>query len=73
MKTKFTYDDVVQILPNSTPSNRIGERAWVVGVFETRPKGDYFKKFPEGIIYSIEFEDGCSMEIHENDLQLVID
>jgi hypothetical protein len=43
----------------------LGERAWIVSVFEQRPKDSYFDKFPEGVVYSIEFEDGSSTEAHE--------
>ncbi len=70
MKTKFIYDDVVEILPNQGVVDRIGEQAWVVGIFEKKPDGQYFKSFPEGVIYSVEFEDGSSTEVHENNLEL---
>lgn len=68
MKPRFNYDDVVRVRLGASPDLRPGERAWVVGVFETRP-GKYFNKFPEGIVYTIEFEDGVSIEVHESDLE----
>jgi hypothetical protein len=68
MKPKFNYDDVVLVRPTASPQLRPGANAWVVGVFETRP-GPYFDKFPEGVVYTIEFEDGSSLEIHEQDLE----
>lgn len=43
---------------------------WVVGVFDDRP-GGYFDQFPPGTIYSIEFEDGSSVEVHESMLDLI--
>ncbi|MFC5771127.1 hypothetical protein [Thauera sinica] len=70
MKPKFDYDDIVRVRGNAPEEARPGERAWIVGVFLTRPKGDYFNKFPEGVVYSVEFEDGSSIEIHEANLDL---
>ena len=66
--TKFTYDDIVSVRPGRSSSMRPGLKAWIVGVFETRP-GPFFDKFPPGPVYSIEFEDGSSTEIHEDDLE----
>lgn len=71
MKPIFNYNDVVRVRKNANPELRPGAKAWIIGVFETRP-GKYFDKFPEGIVYSIEFEDGSSIEIHEEDLQPII-
>jgi hypothetical protein len=68
MKPKFNYDDVVQVRLTASQQLRPGAKAWIVGVFETRP-GPYFDKFPEGVVYTIEFEDGFSVEIHEQDLE----
>ena len=66
--TKFTYDDIVKVLADAPSDQRPGERAWVVGVFEDRP-GKYFGAFPPGIVYSIEFEDGSSIQVHESMLE----
>jgi hypothetical protein len=42
----------------------------VVGISdEAERKGDYLKKFPEGVVYTIEFEDGSSIEIQESLLE----
>jgi hypothetical protein len=68
MKPKFNYDDVVQVRSDASSELRPGAKAWIVSVFETRP-GPYFNKFPEGVVYTIEFEDGSSLEIHEQDLE----
>lgn len=64
---KFACNDIVTVragvghgLPNG--------RACVVGVFEDRPSGVYFDKFPLGVVYTVEFEDGSSGEIHEDNL-----
>ncbi len=70
MKPKFTYNDIVRVRPDADSKARPGARAWIVGVFEKRPEGGYFDKFPEGVVYTIEFEDGSSIEVHEDCLRL---
>lgn len=67
--TKFTYDDIVKVAVSAPDEYRPGQRAWIVGVFEDR-QGEYFERFPPGTIYSIEFEDGSSIEVHESSLEL---
>jgi len=64
---KFTYNDVVRVTQDAVGGPR-RDRAWIVGIFEDRP-GPYFDKFPEGVVYTIEFEDGTSGEVHENSLE----
>lgn len=64
----FDYGDVVQVRLDASNDLRPGSKAWVVGVFETRP-GPYFDKFPEGVVFTIEYEDGSSLEIHESNLE----
>jgi hypothetical protein len=66
---KFTYDDIVKVRSASSAAPR-HDRAWIVGIFEDRP-GPYFDKFPDGVVYTIEFEDGTSTEVHEDDLEPV--
>jgi hypothetical protein len=61
---KFTYNDIVKVSGDAGPELRRG-RAWVVGIFEQRP-GHYFDRFPDGVVYTIEFEDGTSEEVHES-------
>jgi hypothetical protein len=67
--TKFAYNDIVRARQDADPGLRRG-RAWVVGIFEHRP-GTYFNKFPDGVVYTIEFEDGTSEEVHEANLESV--
>lgn len=69
---KFNYDDIVTATSAAPLNARPGNKAWVVGVFETR-RGDFLKSFPEGVVYVIEFEDGASVEVAENHLELYID
>ena len=67
--TKFTYDDIVKIISTAPVKDKHDAKAWVVGIFNTQ-LGGYFDKFPEGIVYMIEFEDGSTANIHETNLVL---
>ena len=69
MKPKFNYDDIVYVRPEANIGSRAGKRAWIVGIFEKRPEGGYFDQFPTGVVYTLEFEDGSSIEVHEGNLQ----
>ena len=72
MKSKFHYDDIVSISSISAAVDRRRQLAWVMGIFTTRPFGPYFEKFQPGIVYSVEFEEGTSIEIHEDELLAAI-
>ena len=61
---KFDYDDVVKVVKDAPESLRPDQKAWIVGIFVDR-SGKYFEQFPEGTVYSIEYEDGSSTEVHE--------
>jgi len=65
---QFAYDDVVRVRPTAELVSRVGHRAWVVGIFAEPRPGAYFERFPRGVVYTVEFEDGSSAEIHEGDL-----
>jgi hypothetical protein len=69
MKPLFNYDDIVKVRIQADKELRPGEKAWIVGIYEDRP-GPYFDKFPAGVVYSIEYEDGTSTQVHETDLEL---
>jgi hypothetical protein len=62
---KFTWGDSVRILENAPGDLRPGSVAAVVGVEEDR-QGSYYEKFPEGVVYTVEFEDGSSVDVHES-------
>lgn len=66
---KFNYDDIVKVSENAPQELRPGSKAWVIGIFEER-KEKYFDIFPEGIVYSVEYEDGVAVDIHESYLYL---
>jgi hypothetical protein len=66
---KFNYDDIVRVIANAHTGLTVPKKAWVVGIFERSP-GPYFSKFPPGTVYTVEFEDGSAIEVHECDLQV---
>ena len=67
---KFTYDDRVKVKEDAPALFRPGQKAWVVLVVSTKDRvGAYFDQFPPGTVYSIEFEDGEAVEIHESLLE----
>lgn len=68
--SKFTYDDIVKATKAAGQSARPGEKAWVVAVLENRVHFP-LKHFKPGVIYTVEFEDGEAVEVHEDDLELV--
>ena len=46
-----------------------GAAVYVVGVHEGDGRsGTYFDRFPDGVVYTIEYEGGAAAEIHESDL-----
>jgi hypothetical protein len=65
---KFTHDDIVRVRANSRTELTSPKKAWVVGVFE-KSLGAYFDKFPPGVVYTVEFEDGFATEVHEDELE----
>lgn len=73
VKPKFDYNDIVRAVPGVSAELRPGKRAWIVAIHDetlsgNQRKGSYFDKFPPGVVYTIEFEDGSSTEAHEDDL-----
>jgi hypothetical protein len=69
--SKFTYDDIVMVRAGASPDLRPGSRAWVIAVFDrpdSRP-GKHFDALPEGVVYTVEFEDGSTAEMHEDNLE----
>lgn len=68
--SKFTYDDIVRIAEAADESLRPGSIGWVVGIFEERPTGEHFSRFPPGVVYTVEYEDGAANEIHESWLEV---
>jgi hypothetical protein len=64
---EFTFDDTVRIKRDAPSPLRQGEQASVVMVFLPLDRqGSYFDGFPPGVIYSIEYDDGESVDVHES-------
>jgi hypothetical protein len=64
---KFNFDDTVWVRKDAPGPLRRGHRASVTMVFLPKDRdGSYFDQFPPGVVYSIEYEDGKSADVHEN-------
>lgn len=62
----FDYGALVSAA-GGVPPVRVGARAWVVGIsLEGERRGAFLEKFPAGIVYTIEFEDGDATDVHES-------
>jgi hypothetical protein len=67
---KFSFDDTVRIRKGAPNPLRQGEIASVVMVFLPQDRrGSYFDKFPPGVVYSVEYESGESVDVHEDFLE----
>jgi hypothetical protein len=65
----FNYNDIVRVRGGAPSSARPGERAWIVGIQqESDRSGDFRLEFPCGVTYTIEFDDGTSIQIEEREL-----
>lgn len=65
---RFTYDDIVRIRETAPTIARRGEKAWIVAVTEDRRRFP-LKQFPPGVVYTVEFEGGDAIDVHEDDLE----
>jgi hypothetical protein len=63
---RFNYDDIVRIKAGRMGSGR--GRAWIVAIIDDRQRFP-LREFPPGTVYSIEFEDGDAIDVHEDDLE----
>jgi hypothetical protein len=67
---RFTWDDTVKAVPDAPAELRPGICASVVGMsLKQDRRGDYLARFPSGVVYTIEFEDGSSVEAPEHLLE----
>jgi hypothetical protein len=67
---KFTFGDVVRVKNDALSPLRQGAKAWVVMVvLPPNRNGSHFDQFPPGVVYSIEYEDGESVDVHEDFLE----
>jgi hypothetical protein len=67
-KPQFDYGDIVVVKESCVPRCRPGERAWVVDVAADRNRFR-LPQFPPGVVYTVEFEDGSAIDIHEDDIR----
>ena len=66
---KFTWGDSVRIAEAAPANARPGSRASVVGISEQHERhGSHLQRFPSGVVYTVEFEDGSDAEVHEDHL-----
>ncbi len=63
-KPCFDYGQIVQIAPDAPSDCRPNSKAWIVAVIEDRERFP-LKHFPDGVVYSVEYEDGSSTDVHE--------
>lgn len=70
MTAKFDYDDIVYVRTEAPAIFRPGSRAWIVGVTQDEERrGSHYDAFEIGNVYTIEFEDGSSVDVHEDNIQ----
>jgi hypothetical protein len=65
---QFTYDDIVVLRDTARAVERRGQKAWVIAVLEDRVRFTR-SQFPPGVIYSVEFEGGDAIDVHENEIE----
>ena len=69
---RFGFDDTVRIKATAPSPLRAGALASVIMVFpENERESEYLKSFQPGTVYSVEYEDGESADVHESDLELI--
>jgi hypothetical protein len=65
---QLEYDQIVKIKSTSKLAARRGSRGWIVAILEDRNRYP-LEEFPPGIVYSVEFDDGQAIDVHEDDLE----
>ena len=64
--SKFTWNDIVETIEEAPTRLRPGSRAWVVGISAPHERsGSFLADHPTGYVYTIEFEDGSSVDAGE--------
>lgn len=67
----FTWNDIVETLEEAPSPLRPGSRAWIVGMSAPHERsGSFLVEHPVGYVYTIEFEDGSSVNAPEAQLRL---
>jgi hypothetical protein len=71
---KYTWNDLVKAVSGAPEKWRPGAFASVVGISEeSERRGSYREEFPHGVVYTIEFADGSSVDVEEASLEAVPD
>jgi hypothetical protein len=65
---RFTWDDIVRLRASAAHPQRTASKAWIVAVMPDRTDMT-LSRFPAGAVYTVEFEDGIAIDIHEDDLE----
>jgi len=62
----FAWNDIVETTEEAPAYLRPGSRAWVVGISAPHERsGSFLAEHPAGYVYTIEFEDGSSVNAEE--------
>ena len=68
---KFDFGDLVRIRSDTPSPLRRGHITSVIMVFLPQDRwGSYLSNFPPGVLYSVEYEDGEAVDVHEDFLEL---
>ena len=62
--TKFRYNDLVKVIDGLEASFRPAEKGVIVAIISDRTRWP-LGEFPPGVVYSVEFEDGVAIDLHE--------
>jgi hypothetical protein len=67
--SRFTWGDTVRVTGGAASELRPGRCATVVSIsLQNERRDDYLARFPSGVVYAIEFEDGSIVSDVEEDL-----
>jgi hypothetical protein len=67
---RFDFGDLVRIKDGAPSPLRRGQIASVFMVFLPEDRwGSYMEQFPPGVLYSVEYEDGDAVQVHEDFLE----
>jgi hypothetical protein len=65
---QFTYDDIVVLRDTARAVERRGRKAWVTPVLNDRARWP-LEQFPPGVVYTVEFEGGDAIHVHEDEVE----
>lgn len=66
----FTWNDLVVVAEHAPTSQRPGAIASIVGISRQYERsGTYLEEFPTGNVYTVEFDDGASVDVPQGMLR----